>query len=224
MIGNPSGFFGTVSEGIVSGFRKRSWDVLLMQITAPISPGSSGSPVLDENGEIVGIATLTRAGQNLNFAIAGREIAVLLIEAWTDKYPGGPEMKAKITEAIGEHDLTLAQEDTLKSIIEQHLPKRQAIENDRTLPLAAKEEAIDQLWPDYQSDILEMLTPEQQDRFMKASPEIRQDFVCPPPPISLGAPKSEMRRYEAYMAYCKRHGKEPCHLEYEENKWMQEEK
>jgi S1-C subfamily serine protease len=95
VIGNPSGFFGTVSEGIVSGFRKRSWDVLLMQITAPISPGSSGSPVLDENGEIVGIATLTSPGQNLNFAIAVRNLAVLLLEMWIDKYPVAPRWKPR---------------------------------------------------------------------------------------------------------------------------------
>src|SRR5258707_14204606 len=44
VIGNPVGLEGTVSEGIISAFRAGR---TLIQITAPISPGSSGSPVLD---------------------------------------------------------------------------------------------------------------------------------------------------------------------------------
>jgi S1-C subfamily serine protease len=68
VIGNPSGLQGTVSDGLIASFRQNH---SLIQITAPISPGSSGSPVLDENGLVVGVATLQRVdGQNLNFAIA----------------------------------------------------------------------------------------------------------------------------------------------------------
>ncbi|WP_418637137.1 S1C family serine protease [Winogradskyella sp.] len=68
-IGNPKGLSGTISEGIVSGIRSFK-DRNLIQITAPISPGSSGGPVINNNGEVVGVAvgTLT-SGQNLNFAI-----------------------------------------------------------------------------------------------------------------------------------------------------------
>jgi S1-C subfamily serine protease len=79
MIGSPLGLEGTVSTGIVSAVRERgperrvvgedlsSWG---LQITAPMSPGSSGSPVLDENGEVVGVAVGQRTrGQSLNFAI-----------------------------------------------------------------------------------------------------------------------------------------------------------
>jgi S1-C subfamily serine protease len=68
VIGNPTGLQGTVSDGLIAAFRQNH---SLIQITAPISPGSSGSPVLDENGLVVGVATLQRVeGQNLNFAIA----------------------------------------------------------------------------------------------------------------------------------------------------------
>jgi hypothetical protein len=88
--------------------------------------------------------------------------------------------------------------------------------------LAAKEEAIDQLWPSYQNDVIKMLTPEQQERFMKAAPEIRQEFLCPTPSIGPGTFESAMKRYSAYFDYCKRHGKRPCQWEYEENKWMKE--
>jgi hypothetical protein len=68
VIGNPEGLQGTVSDGIIAAFRaNRS----IIQITAAISPGSSGSPVLDENGQLIGVATIQYAeGQNLNFAIA----------------------------------------------------------------------------------------------------------------------------------------------------------
>jgi S1-C subfamily serine protease len=68
VIGNPTGLQGTVSDGLIAAFRENH---SLIQITAPISPGSSGSPVLDENGLVVGVATLQQVeGQNLNFAIA----------------------------------------------------------------------------------------------------------------------------------------------------------
>ena len=72
VIGNPDGLEGTVSDGIISAFRSgRS----MIQITAPISPGSSGSPVLDETGQVIGMATLvSKEGQNLNFAISAEAI------------------------------------------------------------------------------------------------------------------------------------------------------
>ena len=56
VIGNPNGLEGSVSDGIISAFRKGGD---LIQITAPISPGSSGSPVLNEDGKVIGIATAT---------------------------------------------------------------------------------------------------------------------------------------------------------------------
>jgi hypothetical protein len=69
-VGNPGGLTGTVSDGIISGFRKAEDGTRVMQITAPISPGSSGGPVIDERGETVGIASAgLLVGQNLNFAI-----------------------------------------------------------------------------------------------------------------------------------------------------------
>lgn len=69
VIGNPQGLEGTFSQGIVSGIRKVGTDTLL-QITAPISPGSSGGPVLNSQGKVIGVAVATfKGGQNLNFAI-----------------------------------------------------------------------------------------------------------------------------------------------------------
>jgi tetratricopeptide (TPR) repeat protein len=78
VIGNPTGLTGTVSDGIISAFRE---DRSLIQITAPISPGSSGSPVMDEEGKVIGVATLqSKVAQNLNFAIPVETLNVALNE------------------------------------------------------------------------------------------------------------------------------------------------
>ena len=77
VIGNPEGLQGSVSDGIISAFRDNG---AYIQITAPISPGSSGSPVLDETGQVIGMATLVyREGQNLNFAISADRIRSYLV-------------------------------------------------------------------------------------------------------------------------------------------------
>ena len=69
-IGSPQGLENTISEGILSGVREIGAKRKILQMTAAISPGSSGGPVFNEKGEVVGIATfLIEANQNLNFAL-----------------------------------------------------------------------------------------------------------------------------------------------------------
>jgi len=72
-IGNPLGLEGTVSEGIISGFREtgRPQVVRLLQTTAPISPGSSGGALFNQYGELIGITSIgsERLAQNINFAV-----------------------------------------------------------------------------------------------------------------------------------------------------------
>jgi tetratricopeptide (TPR) repeat protein len=78
VIGTPFGLEKTVSDGIVSALREIPGFGKIIQVTAPISPGSSGSPVVNMNGEAIGVATfIILAGQNLNFAIPGERIAKL---------------------------------------------------------------------------------------------------------------------------------------------------
>ena len=80
VIGNPFGLEGSVSNGIVSAVREISGYGKIIQITASISPGSSGSPVVNMAGQVIGIATLQAAeGQNLNFAVPAERIAQLKV-------------------------------------------------------------------------------------------------------------------------------------------------
>ncbi len=68
-VGNPEGLEGTFSQGIVSSIRKTE-KLNLLQITASISEGSSGGALLNDKGEVVGVAVgAIESGQSLNFAI-----------------------------------------------------------------------------------------------------------------------------------------------------------
>jgi hypothetical protein len=76
-VGNPQGLEGTFSQGIISGVRQVGGDTVL-QITAPISPGSSGGPVLSAKGDVIGVSVATfKGGQNLNFAIPSSYLTAL---------------------------------------------------------------------------------------------------------------------------------------------------
>ncbi|MDE7157077.1 MAG: trypsin-like peptidase domain-containing protein [Lachnospiraceae bacterium] len=73
-IGSPLGLFNSVSDGIISGFRKID-DVDMIQFTAPTSHGSSGGAVLNMFGEVIGISTAGFAdGQNINLAVGYQNI------------------------------------------------------------------------------------------------------------------------------------------------------
>ncbi len=80
-VGNPRGLDGTFSQGVIS----RIWEFNTfkrLQFTAPISPGSSGGPVLNEAGEVIGISVaIFRGGQNLNFAIPSNYLKALIVRS-----------------------------------------------------------------------------------------------------------------------------------------------
>jgi S1-C subfamily serine protease len=80
--GTPIGFEGTLSDGIVSSIRKEEpYDFDLIQITAPISHGSSGGPVINKKGNLIGISKSgidSDVAQNINFAVPSKYIEFLL--------------------------------------------------------------------------------------------------------------------------------------------------
>ena len=72
-VGNPHQLKGTLSEGIISAIRPNGFWIVkdrVFQMTIPLSPGSSGGPILNQHAEVIGVAYASHyVGQNLNFAI-----------------------------------------------------------------------------------------------------------------------------------------------------------
>ena len=78
VIGNPLKLEGSVSDGIVSAVRELPNIGKIIQITAPISHGNSGSPVFNLKGQVVGVVTIkVTNGQNINLAIGAARIRLL---------------------------------------------------------------------------------------------------------------------------------------------------
>ena len=99
-IGNPQGLEHTVSTGVVSAFRQAEGH-RLMQISVPISPGSSGGPLFSMDGKVIGITSagvVSEGAQNLNFAVPIMYVKPLLtsttpplpIAEFTKKVGGAP--------------------------------------------------------------------------------------------------------------------------------------
>ncbi len=78
VIGNPLRLEGSVSDGIVSAIREVPSLGRIVQITAPISHGNSGSPVFNMKGQVVGVVTIkVTNGQNINLAMGSARLAGL---------------------------------------------------------------------------------------------------------------------------------------------------
>ena len=123
--GAPEGLSGTVSEGIVSSIRFYK-SAKIFQTSAPISHGSSGGPLLDEYGRVIGITSFTiEDGQNLNFAYAAGYLDALrksagtgmLTTAWADDGIPDPEEDARLAKiAADEADAKRKQEERTQKI------------------------------------------------------------------------------------------------------------
>jgi Flp pilus assembly protein TadD len=89
VIGCPLGLEGSVSEGIISAVRDSPVTGRILQITAAISHGSSGSPVVTADGKVIGVASaVVTDGQSINFAVPAESASVLLGKA---RMSGRPE-------------------------------------------------------------------------------------------------------------------------------------
>jgi S1-C subfamily serine protease len=82
-IGNPLGMFDyTISSGLISQKRPvPDTDLTLFQISVPISQGSSGGPLFNQFGEVIGLTTgIITAGQNINIAVPANYLKPLMQE------------------------------------------------------------------------------------------------------------------------------------------------
>jgi hypothetical protein len=80
---------GNLTPGVVSALTGLGNNTNQIQITAPIQPGSSGSPVINKKGEVVGVVAMKlsdsnmakatgQVGQNVNFAVSGQTLRTFL--------------------------------------------------------------------------------------------------------------------------------------------------
>jgi serine protease Do len=77
-IGHPLGLSDTVSNGLLSAIRKID-NLVVLQVSAPIAPGSSGGPIFNEQGEVIGVATaILSGGQNLNLGLPSDYVQALV--------------------------------------------------------------------------------------------------------------------------------------------------
>ncbi|HEX8283674.1 MAG TPA: tetratricopeptide repeat-containing serine protease family protein [Pyrinomonadaceae bacterium] len=78
VIGNPLRLEGSVADGIVSAVREVPGLGRIVQITAPISHGNSGSPVFNMRGQVVGVVTIrVMNGQNINLALGSPRFSAM---------------------------------------------------------------------------------------------------------------------------------------------------
>jgi serine protease Do len=78
-IGHPLGLEDTVSNGLISAVRHVHAGLDVLQVSAPIAPGSSGGPLFNDRGEVIGVATaFMNSGQNLNFGLPSKYVSELV--------------------------------------------------------------------------------------------------------------------------------------------------
>lgn len=116
VIGSPQGLASTLSDGLVSGYRAQEDGPTLLQTSAPISAGSSGGPVLNIAGEVIGVTTSSwRFGSDLNFAVPARYVrGLLLIAEEPGPLPADPASDPGASERAGSDDAI-----TVETIINQ---------------------------------------------------------------------------------------------------------
>jgi hypothetical protein len=111
-IGDPRGFTGSVSSGILSAKGREERGSTWIQTTTPVSPGNSGGPLLNRRGEAIGIISWGRTdGQNLNFAVPINYVRGALQLGTSVKY-SLPQL-AKAEEVVAHAEAEKKQEEFL---------------------------------------------------------------------------------------------------------------
>ncbi|HZS09373.1 MAG TPA: S1C family serine protease [Blastocatellia bacterium] len=99
-IGNPEGLTNSLSTGVISGMRRLETH-RVFQITAPISKGSSGGALFDDQGMVIGITTsVLQAGQNINFAVPINYVRGMISDQVTTAVAKLPQLHSS-TEVAG---------------------------------------------------------------------------------------------------------------------------
>lgn len=89
-VGASRGLEGTVTNGIVSALRDHPDGYKILQVTAPVNPGNSGGPLVNQRGEVVGVVVAKlRGAENLNFVVPINYLRGLL---------GEPERRMSLSE------------------------------------------------------------------------------------------------------------------------------
>lgn len=129
-IGNPLGFDNSVTSGLISQVRpicgpvdiaakKCTQELTVLQISAAISPGSSGGPLFNQYGEVVGVTTaIITAGQNFNLAVPGNYLKPLVAQ----RIAMSPDEFAKETQEADEHRHRDRSETKFNGEIQRHIP------------------------------------------------------------------------------------------------------
>jgi hypothetical protein len=120
-IGHPLGLEDTVSNGLVSAVRQVDPTLTVLQISAPIAPGSSGGPLFNDKGEVIGVArAYSREGQNLNFGVPVRYLKAMIADphpvplaafaqatAAASAAPPPPSKLPKVKREVPHHDVSI---------------------------------------------------------------------------------------------------------------------
>lgn len=140
-IGNPLGVLDyTVSDGLISSVRPIDAQVTVLQISAPISQGSSGGPLFNPFGEVIGVATaVSLEGQNLNFGIpvnylrpllssqAGEPVAAFAART-RELARASAAARKPVQRQVPKHELTLLDDCPQEQLIEVFRAIGQAID------------------------------------------------------------------------------------------------
>lgn len=160
-IGNPLGVLDyTVSDGLISSVRAiptpDGTELTLLQISAPISQGSSGGPLFNSFGEVIGVATaIFNEGQNLNFGVPSNYVRALhrsqkpmtvaqFAEMTRDEHPKEPTVESngkKIVRRVPRHEVSIFTQCKADDIAEAVKAISEAIESGAPLYNAGNHEA-----------------------------------------------------------------------------------
>lgn len=122
-VGHPRGLEYTVSDGIVSAIRVLDSGWRVIQITAPLSSGSSGGPIADRMGRVIGMSTMSfQEGQNLNFAVAVEDVAQLLHDEM-NRLPSSATLRSNATKREVEN----LRRDVIRKMKESHAGARKLL-------------------------------------------------------------------------------------------------